>query len=246
MYLFRYNIFIEMKKIHKIQLNILRTLLFAKSKRYSEIKPTDMEGSQFTFHLDTLISSKLIVKDSNGLYSLTPKGKELANQMDSVDIKMKKQSKVTTKICCVNNTNAENEYLLYKRLKNPFYGCQGFPNSKIWYGSSFIESAKNGLFKETDLIGKPELFAIRHYTVYDKNNDNLLEDKTMYLFKVINPSGKLKSKKDGEFIWVKESKISDFVQDPLPEFQEVLQLLKEAPQIDFFKEVVHKVAINNF
>ncbi len=235
-----------MKNMHKIQLNILRTLLFAKSKRYSEIKPTDMEGSQFTFHMDTLISSKLIVKESSGLYSLTPKGKELANQMDSVDIQMKKQSKVTAKICCVKNTNDENQYLLYKRLKNPFYGFQGFPNSKVWYGSSFIEGAKNGLFKETNLTGNPELFAIRHYTVYDKNDNNLLEDKTMYLFKVSNPNGELQSKKDGEFTWVRESEISHFVQNPLPEFHEVFQLLREMPQIDFFKEVVHRVEINNF
>lgn len=235
-----------MKNFHEIQLNILRTLLFARTKRYSEIKPIDMEGSQFKFHMDTLISSNYIVKDPKGLYSLTPDGKELANQMDSIEIQMKKQSKITAKICCVRNLRDENEYLLYKRLKNPFYGFQGFPNSKIWYGSSFIEGAKNGLFKETTLVGEPELFAIRHYSVYDKNNENLLEDKTMYLFKVINPSGELQNKKDGEFSWIKESEISDFVKNPLPEFHEVFQLLKEAPQIEFFKEVVHKVNIDNF
>lgn len=235
-----------MKNIHEIQLKILRTLLFAKSKRYSEIKPIDMEGSQFKFHIDTLISSNYIIKDSKGLYSLTPVGKELANQMDSIEIQIKKQSKVTAKICCVRNINSEIEYLLYKRLKNPFYGFQGFPNSKIWYGSSFIEGAKNGLFNETNLIGEPVLFAIRHYTVYDKDNHNLLEDKTMYMFKVLNPSGELQSKKDGEFTWVKKSKVNDFIENPLPEFREVFQLLNNAPQIDFFKEVVHKVEIINF
>jgi ADP-ribose pyrophosphatase YjhB (NUDIX family) len=235
-----------MKDIHDIQLNILRTLLFAKSKRYSEIKPIDMEGSQFMFHMDTLISSNYVIKDSKGLYSLTSEGKEFANQMDSIEIQMKKQSKITAKICCVRNINAETEYLLYKRLKNPFYGSQGFPNSKIWYGASFIEGAKKGLFKETNLIGEPDLFAIRHYIVCDKTNENLLEDKTMYMFEVLNPYGELQSKKDGEFTWVKESKISDFIEKPLPEFQEVFQLINKAPQIDFFKEVVHKVEIDNF
>ena len=235
-----------MKNLHEIQLNILRTLLFAKSKRYSEIKPIDMEGSQFKFHMDNLISLNYIVKDLEGLYSLTSNGKEFANQMDSIEILMKKQSKITAKICCIRNMNDENEYLLYKRLKNPFYGSQGFPNSKIWYGSSFTEGAKSGLFKETNLVGEPQLFAIRHYIVYDKNNGDLLEDKTMFLFKVINPSGELQSKKDGEFSWVKESNISNFVKNPLPEFREVFQLLNKTSQIDFFKEVVHKVNIDNF
>jgi ADP-ribose pyrophosphatase YjhB (NUDIX family) len=235
-----------MKNLHKIQLDILRSLLFAKTKRYSQIKPCDMEGSQFKFHIDSLITSKYIFKDSAGLYALSTEGKEFANQMDSIEVKLKKQSKITAKICCIRGHKSNREFLLYKREKNPFYGHQGFPNSKIWYGSSFVDGAKNGLYQETNLKGDPELFAIRHYTVYEEKTDRLLEDKTMYMFKVHNPTGELKSKKDGTFTWVKESEIKKFVVKPLPEFQEVFSLLIQEPKIDFFKEVVHKINLNNF
>lgn len=235
-----------MKKLHEIRLNILRILLFATSKRYSEIKPADMEGSHFKFHMDTLISAKLINKDDNGMYSLSSSGKELANQMDSINMQMRKQSKVSAKICCIRKVNEENEYLLYKREKNPFYGFQGFPNSKIWYGASFEEGAKKGLFNETNLEGIPELFAIRHYKVYDKESDRLLEDKTMYMYKVLDPGGELISKKDGAFKWVKESDLDKFVSNPLPEYKEVISLLRGNDKFEFFKEVTHLVSIDNF
>ena len=234
-----------MKNIHRIQLNILRTLLFAESKRYSEIKPTNMESSQFKYHLDALITAKLITKDANGHYLLTPKGKEFANQMDSINIQMKKQTKVTAKICCIRDSGLEPEYLLYERLKNPFFGHQGFPTSKIWYGMSFVEGAQKGLYNETNLIGEPELIAIRHYRVYDEISNTLLEDKTMYIFKIINPTGELQSRKDGRFKWVKETKVNHFVKKSLPEFREVFSVLNNN-NTDFFKEVVHKIDINKF
>jgi len=235
-----------MKKLHDIQLNILRVLLFAVSKRYSEIKPIDMGGSKFKFHMDTLISLNLIKKIDNGQYSLSIAGKELANQMDSIDIKMRKQSKVSAKICCVRTLNDQIEYLLYKRQKNPFYGFQGFPNSKIWYGSSFEEGVRLGLFNETNLVGDPQFFAIRHYMVYTKNQKKLLEDKTMYMYKVINPTGDLKSKKDGIFKWVKESNLENFISRPLPEYHEVMSLLIKKSSLECFKEVMHLIDINDF
>lgn len=235
-----------MDKLHKIQLNILRVLLFAKTKRYSDIKPYDMEGSQFKYHMDRLIEYKLISKELGGTYSLTSTGKEVANQMNSIKISMGKQAKVTANICCVRRLNASTEYLLYTRKKNPFYGFQGFPTSKIWYGDSFIDGAKKGLFNETNLTGNPKLLAIRHYRVFDNANDHLLEDKVMYIFRFDDPIGSLKSKKDGEFAWIKEEDFHKFIINPLPEFEEIFKLLNSRFIEDFFKEVVHFVDINKF
>ena len=204
-----------------------------------------MEGSQFKYHLDTLITAKLIKKDTMGHYLLTIEGKEFANQMDSIDIQIKKQTKVTAKICCIKS-GIEPEYLLYERLKNPFFGHRGFPTSKVWYGTSFVDGAKKGLFEETNLTGEPELICIRHYRVYNKTSHELLEDKTMYIFKVINPTGELQSKKDGKFRWVQKTEVNHFVKDPLPEFYEVFDILNNRNNIDFFKEVIHEVDINKF
>ena len=235
-----------MDKMHKIQLNILRRLLFSVSSRYSDIKPFDMEGSLFKYHLDKLINRKLVRKDDSGLYFLTHEGKEFANQMDSIKISMGKQAKTTAKICCVRNIDQEIEYLLYTRKKNPFYSFQGFATSKIWYGESFDEGAKRGLYDETNLIGNPKLIAIRHYIVCDILNQELLEDKVMYIYKFINPIGDLCSKKDGEFAWVKESDIEKFVLNPLPEFPEILELLKVKRLTNFSKRLYMLLILINF
>lgn len=218
----------SIKRLHYIQLDILRVLLFATSKRYSEIKPIDMESSQFKFHLDSLIKSGLIEKCDDGLYRLTFNGKEFANQMDTLDVSMRRQSKISAKICCVRDSGKEKEYLLYTRQKNPFFGYQGFPNAKIWYGESFIDGVKRGLYSETNLqvSREPELMAIRHYRVFSKEQRILLEDKTMFIYRIVNPTGELLSKKDGVFKWVKETEVAEFVQYPLPEFEEIVRILK--------------------
>lgn len=221
-----------MNSIHPIQIDILKQLLFSISKRYSEIKPQEMESSQFSFHLDKLITQGFISK-SKGRYELTDSGKVYANQMDTKAPKMKSHAKLTTKLCCVREVNAKIEYLLYKRLKNPFYGYVGFPTSKVWFGDSIKYGAIRGLHSETNLTGIPKIMAVRHYRVYSKQS-KLLEDKVMYIFRFTNPRGEVRSKKDGKFFWAKKKEIVRMKNRFLPEFKEVFNILsRKRINIDF-------------
>lgn len=61
--------------MHHIQKHVIDILASHSSAHYADIKPADMDGNQFTYHLKQLIADKLIAKDDNGLYSLTQKGK---------------------------------------------------------------------------------------------------------------------------------------------------------------------------
>jgi len=213
-----------MKKMHNIQLNILEKLLFAKSLKHSQIRDESIPNSQLKFHLDELIKDNLIEKTESG-YVLTSIGKEYANTIETEKSSIIKQAKVTAVMCCTRTISKQTEYLIYLRLKNPFFGCQGFPTEKVRYGENLYNAAKRGLSEETNLIGEPLLFGIRHYTVYDENR-TLLEDKIMYLFKFINPEGELIGNAEGDFSWIKESDIENFVRNPLEEFQEIYTLFK--------------------
>lgn len=224
-----------MKQIHPLQMDILRKLLFAPYLKYSEIKPGDMENSQFIFHLDKLIEEILVEKSEDG-YRLTVLGKEFANRMDSIESKMKSFPKTTTILCGYRDGAEEKEYLVYKRLKNPFYGGQGFPTQKVWFGDKICDAAKRGLKEETNLDGKPELIAIRHYHVYLEDKQ-LVEDKIMYMFAFHNPIGEVKGNVEGEFNWIKDSEISNFIKNPFPEFYESFELLKEFKGEVSFKEI---------
>jgi ADP-ribose pyrophosphatase YjhB (NUDIX family) len=215
---------IQMKEIHPIQLRILKKLLFVRKARYTEIKPDpEMENNKFSFHLNKLLKLKFIQKIEE-MYFLTETGKGYSNRMHTQTVKMKRQPKITTIFCCVNKKKRQKEYLLHTRKKNPFFNCQGFATTKVWFGEKVKDAAERGLYEETNLKGKGELFAIRHYHVFS-NDDVLVEDKMMYAFRFENPEGKLISKKDGEFYWVKENEILNVVRNPLEEFREIYKLL---------------------
>lgn len=225
-----------MTEQHEIQLYILHKLLFAKSLRYSQVLPDEMESSQFQFHMRRLIKQGLVKKMSSGSYSLTEVGVEYANRMHKATHEFRKQPKVTTGICPIRPSL--NEILIYTRLKNPFYGCQGFATEKVWYGESILNAARRGLREETNLDGVPELIGVRNYKVYSKENE-LLEDKIFFIHRFIDPKGDLKSTDEGKFEWVKIDDVEKVVTNPLEEFRETLEILLNYKGTISFKEVTH-------
>lgn len=224
-----------MKDLHFIQTYILQLLLFNTDLRFSELKPYKIEGSQFIFHLDSLIKEKLVEKTQFG-YALTNQGKEFANRLDTDQKKMKQQAKITTVLCCERIANNQKQYLIYTRLKNPFFGHKGFPTHKIWYGEKCKEGAEEGLFDECGLSGKSTLIAIRHYHVYLENM--LMEDKIMHIYHFQNPIGELQDKRDGKYEWLSQDKMP--TSQTLPEFAEVFDILTGSSH-EFFKEVDQNV-----
>ncbi|MFZ5424562.1 MAG: NUDIX domain-containing protein [Patescibacteria group bacterium] len=230
-----------MEKLHPIQIRILFDLLFVKDLNYASIKPVYMEGSQFVFHMNRLIVEGL-VKKRGATYKLTEIGKEYANKIDANSLEIALQAKNTAVFCAVKN---ENEYLLYKRQKNPFYGCYGFPTQKILWGESALETAVKGLKEETGLkaITPPQLFAIRHYLVHLENTE-IVEDKFMYCFLIKNPIGDLEPNSEGDFFWVPEEKVSSAVKKPQEEFFDIFQTLKSYKSDISFKEI--SVVTKNF
>lgn len=212
-----------MKNFHSIQINILQKLLYSNGLRYSQIKSSDMDGSRFTFHLDRLIGLEYITK-SNLKYVLTPAGKELANTMDIGDESIKSQAKISVLLVCIDRRSKKDRYLLYTRLKSPFYGYQGYPTGKVKWGEDIISAAKRELFEETGLKGSPKLFAIRHYKILDSKK-KLLEDKIFFAYKIINPTGKLVGNSEGEYRWVNKDEIWDYLQKPVDEIQEITEAI---------------------
>src|SRR5258706_1030316 len=223
-----------MKDLHPIQIKILKKLLFAENVNYGRLKPIEMESSQFAFHLDKLIEIGLVQKNSKGIYSLTLEGKNTTNRIDFDSKIPNKQAKVSVVMCCTRNSSKE--ILIYRRLKNPFYGCYGFPTGKVQYGELIEDAAKRELLEETNLEGNPLLIGIRHYRVFPKGEETLLEDKVMYIFKFDNPIGDLKGNTEGEFKWVD---INEEIINPLEEFDEILNLLKTFSGQITFKEFNH-------
>ncbi len=231
-----------MKQLHEIQLQILNKLLFSQSLPYSKLKPdVEMENNKFSFHLNELVDSDLVSKDESG-YRLTTKGKEYANQMDTGTVTIMKQAKISAWVCPTQGEGADKQYLIYTRLKQPFYGAQGFMSGKVQYGEFASEAAEREMMEETGLKGEPTLVGIRHYVVIDKLTGKVVEDKFMYMFIAHNPTGELQQSSEGKYEWVKKSEFKEKVTNHFQSFEEFLHDIHWIDNFKgdlFFEEKMH-------
>lgn len=200
-----------MKQLHHHQLAILNKLVFAPSLRYSQLKPSpDLENNLFDFHLDKLIALGYVSKNSTN-YILTPTGKEYSTRLDTQTVQIIKQAKLSAWMGVVRDTPTGQEYVVYTRLKHPFYGCQGFLGGRIQFGETVIQTARRELLEETGLVGEPHIVRLIHYRVFDPGHQ-LLEDKFMFLCRVLNPSGKLVSRnEEGKYEWVAKHNLHAYI-----------------------------------
>ena len=218
-----------MQDLHFIQIQILKKLLFSPKLRYSDLRPENVENNLLNFHLNQLKDLSLIQKEDE-MYSLTLKGKEFAGRMDTDKLHIQKQAKISAWIAAINDQNKEIEYLVYTRLKHPFYGCQGFLSGKVEYGESVVDAAKRELSEECGLIGEPSILQVKHYLVRAKESGELLEDKFMFQCLIKNPTGELRQSDEGKYEWVKESRLNDYVTNHFENwerFEEEVRFIKE-------------------
>lgn len=190
-------------KIHEFQISILRELLFKPQARFRDLNKVDITNDHFTFHINHLLKEGLVQK-VGGRYSLTDEGKEFANRMDTDALKLERQGKLGIALHAVRKNKGVTEYLVHRRLKEPFYGWYGSHSGKIRWGEHPIDCAKREFLEETGLTGKFTHKGIVHYHHYHKDG-RLLEDKYFWVFKVDNLKGTLKEKvPEGENIWMTE------------------------------------------
>ena len=219
-----------MKELHSIQLSILRNLLLSDGLRYTDMKPDkEMENNQFSFHLNSLIDTNLVLKDDDK-YRLTDKGKEYANRMDTDDVKMMTQAKLSAWCCCVRGSGHGKEVLIGVRKKQPFYGCQGFVAGKIKFGETIYDAAKRELREEAGLEGDPKLVQIKHYISY--KGGKLVEDKFMFLFMFENIEGELKPNYEVELKWVPIDELPRFITKPFRTFDEIKEAVDSVTGFD--------------
>jgi len=192
-------------KIHEYQISILRELLFKPNARFRDFKKVDIPNDHFSFHLRQLLVSKLVVKEG-GRYTLSVSGKEFANRMDTDALQLERQAKLGVALHPIRKRNGNIEYLVHRRLKEPFFGWYGSFTGKIRWGENPLKTAKRELKEESGLTGKFTLKAIVHYHHIHKDG-KFLEDKYLWVYKVENLNGKFNSKvEEGENIWMSEGK----------------------------------------
>lgn len=177
---------------HKIQVAILRKLLFVPSAGFAEIqKETGLTSDHFTFHITKLLTNGYVVKNISD-YSLTNKGKEYANRLDTDDNTIEKQPKISIAITLERkNQYGEQEFLFQQRKKNPYFDFWGRVGGKMRWGETVAAAAKRELKEETGLEADMELRLLYHKRDFDKATGKLLEDKLFLCVYASDYSGEL-------------------------------------------------------
>lgn len=190
-------------KIHPIQANILKILLFEPKARFSKLNVLKLPTDHFNFHIKRLIELSLIEKIDKNNYSLTIEGKEFANRFDTENIVIERQAKIGVLIVAVKGE----KYLVQQRLKQPYYGFYGFITGKVRWGETLVETASRELQEESGLKGKLTLVGVKHKMDYSEES-KLLEDKFFFVFRVDNFKGNLLEKfEGGRNLWLTEKEI---------------------------------------
>lgn len=175
--------------VHKVQMTILRSLLFSTHASFGELRrQTGMDSDLFNFHLKKLVENCLVSKHSPGQYSLSARGKTYANTMDTADQTIEKQPKLSVVVIV---EAADGKQLFQERLKQPYYGYWSHPTGKIRWGETILETAARELAEETGLSANLRVAGIYHNLDHDKQSGELLEDKFFCIVHGTDPQGRL-------------------------------------------------------
>ena len=180
-----------MQELHILQTKVLRELSLHQTRRFSDMMSvTELTSDDFKFHLRKLVKLGLVLKNIDGVYELTARGKELANRFDYDDQAPIRQPKLTTVVFLKrhNPTTGEIEYLFQQRLRQPFFHYWGAIGEPIRWGEAFETAAARGPLEQTGLVS--QLSFKGFYRQRDKleGSQEILEDKLFVIF-VANHSG---------------------------------------------------------
>lgn len=195
--------------IHDSQTLILRHLLFVPSAGFAELqKQTNLTSDHFNFHIKKLVETGYVDKTSNK-YSLTVKGKEYANRLDTDENEIEKQPKVSVALIVEKTIDDKRVFLAQQRLKQPYYGFWGRLGGKVRWGESFEEAAARELKEETGLDGSFTFKLVFHKRDYKKTSGELLEDKVFIIMYSNDASGELLEYfEGGRNQWMSEEEFS--------------------------------------
>ncbi len=230
-------------QVHEAQTKILRELLFLPACKFAELqKVSGLESDHAKFHIKRLVELGYVDK-TNSLYSLSVKGKEYANKLDTDAGVIERQPKVAVMLVVEREQDGEKQYIFQERLKHPYYGYWGPPTGKVRWGESILETATRELKEETGLDGVFVYRGLNHERVEHERTGEIVEDKIFHLMFCDSSSGTMKERFDGgRNVWRSMAEMANEEKKYKSFDQEMKVGLKGIK----FSEIVHRYGDNEF
>lgn len=218
--------------MHRLQQHILHQLIHNHRLRYADLKPADVEGNLFMYHLKQLIKQGLVLKCDDGRYELSAEGQAYADRLSLKTLTPRAQPRIVTLIVLQNEAG---EYLLYRRKRQPLLGMIGFPYGKIHLGETVAEAANRELKEKTGLSAELTHRGDGYVTIYTAEQP--ISQIMFHLFIGRQPLGKLKKGTTaGVPLWSSLSVLEPA--EVMPSVYDLAKLVTASEK--FFVELVYK------
>src|SRR3989344_5454376 len=183
-------------KLHDYQKALVRKLALGRNLTFNRLLIEGLGSEHMNYHLKRLLEVGFVIKRGT-FYTLTDQGKDYSNRLDDAMKTVEKQPKTSVIINAVRkNDKGEIEFLLNKRLREPYFGKVGRMGGKVLFGETteaaarrevqdvffyiyFTKIPSGTLINKTDhqenfWITKKELYERRDLDPYD---DLLLDER---------------------------------------------------------------------
>lgn len=131
--------------IHHIQKHIMDVLSTAHSCRYGQLKPADMDGNVFTYHLKQLLQDNYIDKSDDGDYALSGKGRDyIVHRYEDPLLQAHSILLIVVR--------RGDQWLMRERLVQPLLGMTGFVHGEPFAGTNVVAVAQQRLTDKTGIV----------------------------------------------------------------------------------------------
>lgn len=216
--------------MHWIQRKILLTLSTNDRLRYSDLKPLDVEGNLFMYHLSQLTAAGMIDKHDKS-YGLTLKGKTHVTSMSMSEGTQISQPRVLVALLCRHNER----YLLYRWSRQPYRSKISLPFGRAHTGWTLFEVAAEQLHYKLNVPG--DNYRTRgSANIILKVSGETIDHYLVHIVEItIHDSNVWADGLTGKpyFADISECNQGDFV----PGFYQIISFAQEQPGL-FFEEVI--------
>lgn len=220
--------------MHWIQNYVLQQLILFPDRRYADLKPANVEGNLFMYHLRQLVKEKLVQKRADGRYELTGPGQMYADRLSLKTFKPRLQPRIVTLIACQNK---QGQWLLYRRKRQPLIGQVGFPYGKLHQGETVQKAAERELKEKTGLTGNLQHRGDGYITIVEQGS--VVSQVMFHLFYSKNLTGRLKANTNvGQAFWGDPLDIEK--PELIRSMPDILKLLEQHPRSRFFAELSYR------
>ncbi len=217
---------------------IFRTLMAFPGSTFVDLWDKEVESNKFTYYLKKMEKDGLIEK-RNGKYFLTVEGKSEAAEISGETGKKESNPHVTLLLVAKKG----DKYILYHRMKEPYYGFCGFPGAKVKKGEELLKAAQRELKEETNLEGKGKIICVQN--IHMLNSGKMFHHMLQFVVLFDEPEGLLiKESREGVYEWATKEKI--LAQKNLfPDIPHVIGMVEEG-KFDMKEIKMHIGEGNNF